>query len=94
MTFVLSCYKLHKLLTGEIVYPSHGYDGYGDGDSTLLTDFVGSEMRSDWEANRDALMAFWRSGEPIARAFPGMPPWLQLRGSPSTLPWAARVFDK
>jgi hypothetical protein len=89
----LSCYKLHELLTGKICYPSRGYDGYGDGDSTILTDFICDEMQSDWEANRAALVAFWRSGEEIARAFPGMPPWLHLRGSPSTSPWAARRFD-
>jgi hypothetical protein len=37
---------------------------YGDGKSTHIADFVTHEMRQDWLANRDRLLAFWKSGEP------------------------------
>ena len=57
-------------------------------------------MRQDWEANREALLAFWRSGEytmtDTLAEFGlnvSMPPWLFVRGSRRTLPWAAKQFD-
>jgi len=57
-------------------------------------------MRADWEANRDALMAFWRSGkytmtDDLAEfgIEVRMPPWIFFRGSRRTLPWAATEFD-
>jgi hypothetical protein len=59
-------YKRHELLTGKIYYPALGYSGYGDGKSTHIADFVNHEMRLDWLANRDRLLAFWKSGEPIS----------------------------
>ena len=58
-------------------------------------------MRQDWEANRDALLAFWRSGKHATTdnlAEFGlnvrMLPWLLVRGSRNTLPWAAKEFER
>jgi hypothetical protein len=48
-------------------------------------------MRADWEANRDELMEFWRSGE--SESFADSLPRLSGRGSADTLPWAARHLD-
>jgi hypothetical protein len=73
-------YKRHELLTGKIYYPALGYSGYGDGKSTHIADFVTHEMRLDWLANRDRLLAFWKSGEPISKFFPDSKPWLLDRG--------------
>ena len=90
----LGPYKRHELLTGEINYPMAGYTGYGDGKSTDLTAFISAEMRADWEANRDELLAFWASGEHTTmKVFPDSVPWLFVCGSPDTLPWAADQFD-
>ena len=55
-------------------------------------------MRADWEANRDELMEFWRSGESEIFAdssenFADSLPRLSGRGSADTLPWAARHLD-
>ena len=51
-------------------------------------------MRSDWEANRDELVKFWRSGAYTALdIFPDNKPWLFVCGDPDTLPWAAEEFD-
>src|SRR5262245_17557633 len=64
----LTAYKVHELLMGVIRYPSLGYDGYGNplldqhADS-LNENYISDAMREDWEENRDALMAFWRSGD-------------------------------
>jgi hypothetical protein len=66
--------------------------GYGDGKSTHIADFVTHEMRQDWLANRDRLLAFWKSGEPISWFFPDSKPWLLDRGDPDSLPWAEQVF--
>jgi hypothetical protein len=85
-------YKRHELLTGTIYYPALGYSGYGDGKSTHIADFVTHEMRLDWLANRDRLLAFWKSGEPISKFFPDSKPWLLDRGDPDSLPWAEQVF--
>jgi hypothetical protein len=54
----LGPYRRHELLTGRIQYPVQGYTGYGDGVGTDLSAFIGNEMRSDWAANRDELVAF------------------------------------
>jgi hypothetical protein len=85
-------YKRHELLTGKIYYPALGYSGYGDSKSTQISDFVTHEMRLDWFANRDRLLAFWKSGEPISKFFPDSKPWLLDRGDPDSLPWAEQVF--
>jgi hypothetical protein len=88
-------YKRHELLFGEIVYsaPTY-YTGYGNGKSENLHDFISDEMRADWEANRDELMKFWKSGEYTAPdTFPDSLPFLFECGDPKGLPWAAKVFD-
>lgn len=51
-------------------------------------------MRADWAANRDELLGFWDSGEYSFEIFSDGVPWLSERGSPGTLPWAARQFDE
>jgi hypothetical protein len=79
----LSPYQEYELLTGELVYPVRGYSGYGDGIGKDLTAFIGPEMRHDWAHHRDALLAFWISGESTTRL-----PWLFASGGPGTRPWA------
>src|SRR5258708_37324106 len=87
-------YRRHELLTGRTVYPVQGYTAYGDGIGTVLTAFITHEMRADWEANRAELIAFWKSGAyTTADVFPDSLPWLFVRGSADTLPWAARHLD-
>jgi hypothetical protein len=89
----LGPYKRHELLTGKILYAAQGYNGYGDGKSTNVSDFISDEMRADWEADRDDLMAFWAIDKyTTAEYFPDSKPWLFVRGSPDTLPWAERVL--
>jgi hypothetical protein len=47
-------------------------------------------MRSDWVANRDELMAFWKSCKyTTADLFADSLPWLFVRGYAGRLPWAA-----
>jgi hypothetical protein len=58
-----------------------------------LTAFITDGMRADWEVNRDELTEFWRSGKTEADVFPDALPWLYVRGSADTLPWAARHLD-
>src|SRR5512136_2160262 len=83
--------KCHELLTGEITYCAPDwYDGYGDGEGQDLSAFINDEMRADWEANRDELMEFWRSGKYSIHFFPDSVPHLFYRGSRRTLPWAAK----
>jgi hypothetical protein len=66
----------------------------GGGGGTDLTAFISDEMRADWEANRDELMAFWKSGAyTTADVFADSLPWLFVRGSADTLPWAAVHLD-
>ena len=101
----LTAYKLVELLTGKIRYPIRYYDGYGDGpkgggNDDLAENYISDVMRQDWEANREALLAFWRSGkytmtDTLAEFGLSvcMPPWLFVHGSPRTLPWAAKQFD-
>ena len=67
----LGPYKRHELLGGRIVYPVLGYDGYGDGSSTNVADFIGPEMRADWQANRVALIAQVCVGLVLLAAFGG-----------------------
>jgi hypothetical protein len=57
-------------------------------------------MREDWEANSEALTAFWRSGKYTTTdnlAEFGLNvqclPWLFVCGS-GTLPWAAKQFER
>jgi hypothetical protein len=84
-------YRRHELLTGRIQYPEQGYTGYGDGVGTDLTAFISNEMRADWTANREELLAFWQSGAPDN--FPDSLPWLYVHGSAGSLPWAAEHLD-
>ena len=88
----LSAYRRHELLTGRIVYPVQGYDGYGDGLSTNVADFIGPEMRADWAANRVALIEFWESGASPS-VFPDCLPWLYTHRIADSLPWACRHLD-
>ena len=102
----LTAYKVVELLTGEIPYPLRRYDGYGDalldqGHDTLTENYVSDAMLEDWQAHREALLAFWRSGKYTTTdnlAEFGlnvrMKPWLFVRGSPDTLPWAAKEFER
>jgi hypothetical protein len=101
----LTAYKVHELLAGKIKYPLRGYDGYGDalrdqGRDSFTENYISDSMRQDWEANREALLAFWRSGEYTMTDTLAefdlnvcMHPWLFVRGSRRTLPWAAKQFD-
>ena len=101
----LTAYKVVELLTGEIMYPIRHYDGYGDGlrnpgGDDVADNHITDAMRQDWEANREALLAFWRSGrytmtDTLAEFGLNvrMPPWLFVRGTRGTLPWAAKQFD-
>jgi hypothetical protein len=86
-------YRRHELLTGRIVYPVQGYTGYGDGVGTDLTAFISAEMHADWQANREELLAFWKSDKTEADVFPDALPWLYMGSSANTLPWAARHLD-
>jgi hypothetical protein len=102
----LTPYQMVELLAGEIMYPIRYYDGYGDalrdqGRDSFTEKYISDAMRHDWEANREALLAFWRSGkytmtDELAEfgLSVRMPPWLFVHGSPGTLPWAAKQFDK
>ena len=101
----LTAYKVAELLNGEIRYPATGYDGYGDPladqhAASLTENYISDAMRQDWEANRDALMAFWRSGDNAVDlseygfGFRYMWPWLWVCGDKRTLPWAAKAFDR
>ena len=82
-----------------------GYTGYGNPlldqyRDNLTENYISDAMRQDWEVNRDALMAFWRTGDAAVDlgeygfGFRYMLPWLDVRGSRNTLPWAAKVFDR
>ena len=102
----LTAYKLTELLMGRIKYPLRGYDGYGDplrdqGRDSFTENYISEAMRQDWEANREALLAFWRSGKTAMTDTlaefginVSMKPWLFARGSRRTLPWAAKQFDR
>ena len=91
----LGAYRIFELLTGKIDYPVTGYDGYGDGHSTNVADFVNDEIKLDWQANRELLLEFWASGEDTMTYFhPNSKTWLFVSGTPGTLPWAAEKFDE
>ena len=83
----LSAYQYHELLTGKIDYPMMRYDGYGDGRGHDLRAFIGPTMRMDWAAHRDALLAFWISGE-ASYKLPNRKGWLLYYGASGTRPWA------
>jgi hypothetical protein len=87
-------YRRHELLTGQAIYPVRGYTGYGDGHDPDMEHFISGEMRWDWLENRTELLAFWRSGKDTCEVFSDCRVWLSVSGSPGTLPWAARMFDK
>jgi hypothetical protein len=90
----LGPYKRHELRGGRIDYPVQGYDGYGDGRSTNVADYISAEMRADWAANREMLMEVWMSGQPDADAFPdNCLPWLCSYVPPGSLPWACQHLD-
>ena len=90
----LGPYKRHELLGGRIDYPVQGYDGYGDGRSTNVADYIGPEMRADWAANREMLMEFWRSGKSDAEVFPDDTlPWLFAHRRTDTPPWAIKHLN-
>jgi hypothetical protein len=101
----LTAYKVCELLTGEIRYPLRFYDGYGTGledggEYDLAENYINDSMRQDWKANREALLAFWRSGKYTTTdnlaefgLSVSVPPWLFVCGSPGTLPWAAKQFE-
>jgi hypothetical protein len=88
----LGPYRRHELLVGRILYPIQGYDGYGDGLSTNVADFIGLEMRADWAANRVALVEFWESGE-SPTVFPDCLPWLYTHRIAGISPWGCRYLD-
>jgi hypothetical protein len=75
-------------------YPALGYSGYGDGKSTHIADFVTHQMRLDWLANRDRLLSFWKSGEPISKFFPDSKPcsWIAASRRPGqSMNWRAAL---
>ena len=78
----LSAYQYHELLTGKVDYPMMRYDGYGDGHGKDLRAFIGPAMRMDWAAHRDALLAFWISGE-ASYKLPNRKGWLLYYGAPA-----------
>lgn len=89
----LGPYKRHELLGGRIDYPVQGYDGYGDGRSKNLVDYIDDAMRRDWQTHRAKLLEFWRSGKSEAEVFPDdCLPWLCL-GDRSRQPWAVEHLD-
>src|SRR5258707_11226925 len=86
-------YRRHELLTGEVKIVVQGYSGYSDQLRTNLTLFIGPEMRADWAANREELIAFWRSGK-SSSVFPDNLPWLWIaHGSANTPCWAEQHLD-
>jgi hypothetical protein len=80
-----TAYEAYELLTGEIICPVRGYDGYGDGWGTDLHRFIGDRMRSDWMTHRDELLEFHVGIRP---ELPNERPWLPCGGAPGTRPWA------
>ena len=74
--------------------------GSETGGDDFAENYISDAMCQDWEANREALLAFWRSGKYTTTdtlAEFGLnvrvPPWLFVHGTPGTLPWAAKRFD-
>ena len=85
----LSAYRRHELLTGRIVYPVQGYDGYGDGRSTNVADYISDEMKADWLANRTGCLNFGNRAcrmQKLSRT-------IAFLGPKDRLPWAAQFLD-
>jgi len=90
----LTMYCAYELLTGKIIYPQQGYDGYGDGGSTDLSNYISGTMKADWQANREFLLEVWQSGQVYPTEFsPRWRPWLSVNHDDS-LPWAERQFGR
>lgn len=93
----LGAFKRYELLTGErgSAVPEF-YTGYTDGFDDNVGNFISDDMRADWEANRDELMAFWNSGKYLWDVYhvPDSLPHLVVIGRRGTLPWAAKQFDR
>jgi hypothetical protein len=87
----LTAYQAYELLTGEIIYPVRGYDGYGDGWGLDLHAFISDAMRADWMTHRDELLAFHVGIRP---ELPNERPWLLCGGAPGTRPWAWWVLEQ
>jgi hypothetical protein len=86
----LGPYRRYELLTGTAVYPARDYTGYGDGENPNMEDFISDEMKRDWIAHRNELIAFWQSGGGSCGR-----PWLfAVHHSSDKLPWAAKIFDR
>jgi hypothetical protein len=81
----------YELLTGRACYslPAY-YTGFGDarGDDTDMRNFVTDEMERCWEAHRDDLINFWKSGKCTTER-----PWLFCLCTADSWPWGARMFD-
>lgn len=88
----LSVYKRYELLTGHVPAVVSGYSGYATGTSRNLVDYIGHQMRADWQSNRTALLAIWAGELDEEEAFHDTLPWLCL-GDRSRAPWAERVLD-
>jgi hypothetical protein len=60
-----------------------------------LCDFISDQMRADWEANRDKLMAKWNGEKTEQELWPGERhlPWLFFSPRPGSRPWGAEIFD-
>jgi hypothetical protein len=86
-----TAYEAYELLTGEIIYPVRGYDGYGDGWGLDLHRFIDDRMRADWTAHGDELLEFHVGIRP---ELPNERPWLLCGGAPGTRPWAFWALGK
>ncbi len=82
-------YKRHELLVGQILY-APAYSGYGDGTGLDLAKFISFDMRNDWTKTREELLELWYTGKyTVPDVFPDSLPWLFVRGSAASSPWAA-----
>ena len=94
----LNAYKRHELLSGECVYPlPEYYTGYGNAAigrrSEDLSSYVTEEMKADWTAHREQLMALWNGEIDEQQTWGDRRPWLCLFPVAGELPWAACMFD-
>jgi hypothetical protein len=87
----LTAYQAYELLTGEIIYPVRGYNGYGNGYSTDLHRFIDDRMRSDWMTHRVELLEFQVG---ISPELPNELPWLFVYGAPGTRPWGWWLLEE
>lgn len=96
VTRLLNEFKVHELLYGEPAYclPQF-YTGYGDAHTRDpdLKHFITSEMRADWEANRDDLLRVYAGEITEPEAFGVHPVVWAVPHRTHPLPWAATVFD-